>query len=476
MKEINISLKNIHPFWFLITGMVGTALTHMSFGIDFLAWFSSVPFLLYLSHTKGWKTRLLFILSLIIAWSFVVLKIITPPIPYLMIFLFSIPISLFHLPAYLIWDKFRQHPWSIFLFPAILTIMEWIQYTFTPFASWGVIAYSQSHNISIMQFVSVFGMAGLSFLIYWINISIYKTLTSKKITFSAFYLPILMLTTIIILGSLRLDIGKSEGLKTLTVATVGTESEVGSFPLPSAESNNKVISSLLERTRKASVFGAELVVWNEASFFTFPEDETNTLKAIQTLAKEDSISIVAAYVMPISKDSFKYENKYVFINPKGAIEYSYLKHQPVPGEPAIQGTEPFRTLKLSESKVGGAICYDYDFPYIAKAFGDLAADIVALPSSDWRGIDPLHTRMSAFRAIEQGHSIIRSTRFGLSAIISPYGEMISQSSSFDEHNKIMVANTPAKGINTLYSIIGDLFIYLCFGFLFLMVITKRKSA
>ncbi len=26
------------------------------------------------------------------------------------------------------------------------------------------------------------------------------------------------------------------------------------------------------------------------------------------------------------------------------------------------------------------------------------ADIVAIPSSDWRGIDPLHTKMAAFRA------------------------------------------------------------------------------
>lgn len=78
--------------------------------------------------------------------------------------------------------------------------------------------------------------------------------------------------------------------------------------------------------------------------------------------------------------------------------------------------------------------------------------------------------MSAFRAIEQGHSIIRSTRFGLSAIISPYGEMISQSSSFDHNNKVMIANIQAKGINTLYSIIGDLFIYLCFSFLILFII------
>lgn len=467
---MNLSVKNINPFWFLIIGIASIVLSHMSYSIDFFAWFANVPFLIYLTITKSWRTRLLFIFSLILAWSFVVLKIVTPPIPYGVIFLFSIPISLFHLPAYLIWDKFKKHKWSMLLFPVILTIMEWIQYTFTPFASWGVMAYSQLHSTIIMQFVSVFGLAGLSFLIYWINISIVQIITTKRITLTSFYLPVSILFGVIIFGSLRIDIGKSKGVNTIKVATVGTNSTVNGLPLPTKESNDKVLSDLLEKSEKAGDFGAKLIVWNEASFFTLPNDEVNTLNAIKMIAKEKNSSIIASYVLLISEKPFKYENKFVFINEAGEIEYSYLKHQPVPGEPAIQGTKPFQTVQIAESKIGGAICYDYDFPYISQEFGKLKTDIVAVPSSDWRGIDPLHTRMSAFRAIEQGHSIIRSTRFGLNAIISPYGEMISQSSSFDDTNRIMVANIPSKGLDTIYSKIGDLFIYLCIGFIIVLVI------
>lgn len=475
---MNLSIKNLKPFWFLLIGIATVSMTHMSFGVGFFAWFSIVPFLLYLNNTKGWKSRLLFFSALIIAWSIVVLKIVTPPIPFLMIFLYSIPISLFHLPAYLIWDKFKNHKWSILLFPTILIIMEWIQYTFTPFASWGVMAYSQLNSINIMQFVSVFGMAGLSFLIYWVNVSIAQLITRKKANLLSVYVPLSILIIVITFGSLRINIEKSKGAKTMTVATVGTNSTVSGLPLPTKETNDKVISELLKKTEKAGDFGAKIVVWNEASFFTLPDNEKQIQNAIKAIAKEKNISIVASYVIPISKEPFKYENKFVFINRKGEIVYSYLKHQPVPGEPAIQGTKPFQTVQVSESSIGGAICYDYDFPYIAKEFGKLKADIVAVPSSDWRGIDPLHTKMAAFRAIEQGHSIIRSTRFGLSAIISPYGEMISQSSSFDDNNKVMIANIQAKGINTLYSMIGDIFIYLCFGFLiaFIIVIAIKKPA
>ena len=475
-NNYKFSINNIKPFWYLLIGIATISASHMSFSIDLIAWTASVPFLIYLSITKGLKSRLVFVLALIVAWSFVILKIITPPIPYLMVFLFSIPVSLFHLPAYLIWNKFKNHKLSILIFPSILIIMEWIQYTFTPFASWGVSAYTQSHSINIMQSLSLFGMPGLSFLIYWINISIAKTIINRKITLISFQIPIIILLALIVFGSLRFDIGKSKGVETVTVATVGTNSEVNGLPSPSKENNEKIVSDLLARTRTASKGGAKLIVWNEASFFTLPKDEPIWTNSIKSLAKELNISIIASYVLLVSEMPFKYENKYLFINPKGEIEYSYLKHQPVPGEPAIKGTKPMKVTNISETKIGGVICYDYDFPYLAQELGKLNADIVAVPSSDWRGIDPLHTRMSAFRAVEQGHSIVRSTRFGLSAAITPYGEMISQMSSFDKNNKIMTADLPVRRINTLYSIIGDTFIFLCFSFVvFFFVCVSREK-
>ena len=121
--------------------------------------------------------------------------------------------------------------------------------------------------------------------------------------------------------------------------------------------------------------------------------------------------------------------------------------------------------EVDNSNIGGAICYDYDFPYLARGFGQLNADIVAVPSSDWRGIDPVHTKMAAFRAVEQGHSILRSTRFGLSAGINPCGNMIAQMSSFDKNEKIMLANLPRQGVWTFYAWAGDWVVWLCFGFL-----------
>ena len=123
-----------------------------------------------------------------------------------------------------------------------------------------------------------------------------------------------------------------------------------------------------------------------------------------------------------------------------------------------------RCINLFGTQIGGAICYDYDFPYLASENGQAGVDILCLPASDWKGIDPLHTQMASFRAIEQGHGIIRSTRFGLSAIIDGNGVMRAKMSSFDENDRILISNIPVEGKDTIYAKVGDVLVYLSMAF------------
>jgi apolipoprotein N-acyltransferase len=465
----------IKPFNYLALGIVTISAAHTTVTIDLAGWIACVPFLLYLRQTNGIKSRLLFLLGLIVAWSICILKIVSPPMPFGMVFLYSVPISLFHLPGYLLWDKFKDRSWATLLFPSVMIVMEWIQYNFTPLASWGVAAYTQSHNLMLMQTVSLFGMPGLSFLVYWVNISISEIIFSKRTTFINLHIPFVVIVLLIVFGSLRYEWNKASGVKTLKVAAVGTDSEVSRYPLPSKESNDRVKRNLFRRTTVAANSGAKLIVWNEASTFIMPEEENAWKDSLSALTERLKVSLVAAFIVPLSESPIQYKNNYLFFDSTGTLLYTYNKHQPVPGEPTIKGTEPLKVFDVAGSKTGAIICYDYDFPYLAKGFGALNADIVADPSSDWRGIDPLHTRMAAFRAVEQGHSILRSTRFGMSAAITPYGEFSSQMSSYDGNDKLMMANLPLKGVMTLYSVIGDSFVYLSICFIVLFLILHKRS-
>ena len=465
----------IKPVYYLVLGIITTTAAHLTISIDIAGWIACVPFLIYLRQTSGLKSRWIFLLGLIIAWSFCIAKILSPPMPFVMIFLFSVPISLIQLPAYLLWDEFKDRKWAILLFPSMLIIMEWIQYSFTPFASWGVAAYTQSHTLSLMQTVSLFGMAGLSFIIYWVNISIAEIIVNKKITLLNLHIPLTVALFLIVFGALRYDFSKSKGQDNITVAAVGSDSDVMGYPLPSKENNDMVKKNLFLRTEVAAKAGAKLVVWNEASTYILPNEVNIWKDTLSALTKRLHVSLVAAYIVPLSESPLRYTNNYLFYDSKGSLLYTYNKHQPVPGEPAVKGNEPLKVFDIAGVKTGAVICYDYDFPYLAKDYGSLNADIVADPSSDWRGIDPIHTRMAAFRAVEQGHSILRSTRFGLSAAITPYGEFTSQMSSFDNNDKIMMAHLPVKGVTTIYALIGDIFVYLCIGFIILFFIIQLRS-
>lgn len=457
-------MKGISPPYFLALGMAGIIAAQLTMSVDMAGWVAFSPFLIYLRKTSGWKSRLIFAATLIAGWSLCIAKIVTPPMPFAMVFLYAIPISLFQLPGFFIWDKYKDNQAAVFLFPALMTTMEWVQFTFTPLGTWGVAAYSQAHTLTMIQTVSLFGLPGLSFLVYWVNIvvaEIFSPLGKTSINWKG---PAAVALLLMVFGAVRVEIGKVEGRDTIKVAAVGTDSDLSGYPLPSKESNDSVKQRLFLRTGLAAETGAKLVVWNEASTFIFPEEEPAWTDSLSALSARLKVCLIAAFIVPVSEAPLKYQNKYLFFDTSGRLVYTYNKHQPVPGEPAEKGKEPFKVFNVAGVKTGAAICYDYDFPYIARGFGKLNADLVAVPSSDWRGIDPLHTRMAAFRAVEQGHSILRSARFGLSAGITGYGEMVSQMSSFDVNDKVMITSLPAKRIKTLYAMIGDVLIYACIGF------------
>jgi apolipoprotein N-acyltransferase len=138
MKTLqDFNIHSIHPNWFLALGTLFTSTAYMTNGVDLLAWVASVPFLIYLERTKGIRSRVLFGFTLLIAWTLAVAKIISDPIPLIFTPLFSVPITLIKLPAYLAWGRIANPRFKLLVFPMIMVVMEWIQFTFTPWASWG---------------------------------------------------------------------------------------------------------------------------------------------------------------------------------------------------------------------------------------------------------------------------------------------------------------------------------------------------
>ena len=163
------------------------------------------------------------------------------------------------------------------------------------------------------------------------------------------------------------------------------------------------------------------MVWNEVATLVSPADEAAFLSRARSTAQELGIDLVLAYAVLESESPVLLDNKYVFIGDDGAILDEYQKHHPVPGEPSIRGSGALRLLDRPYGRVGGAICYDYDFPATGARARPRRRRSRFPASSDWRGIHPVHTLMARVRAIEGGFSLVRSTRWAASGMFDRLG-------------------------------------------------------
>lgn len=460
-----MSALDRHPACWLAVGALLLVASQARFSVGSLAWFAAAPWLRYLRVTSGVRSRAVFVAASLAAWTLVFAKIVTEPLPLAIAPLFSLPIGLILCVPYLLSTHLRRRGegFAVLAFAAAMVVGEWCLHGLLPFGTWGSAANTQLEQLALLQWASVAGIHGVSFLVYAMGAALEAAHWDRsRAGWRRVGLATAAVVALVALGEARLALSTGSGAPRTLVAAVGTDSTVGRGPLPSEADEREVQHRLFERTRRAAAAGARLVVWTEAATMVRPDQETAFQDRVAALAGELEVLVVAGYVVPLSGKPLRYRNRYALLGPDGTLKHVYDKHRPVPGEPAIAGTAPMPYHDDPEvGRIAGAVCYDYDFPRLALEHAALGADIVALPSSDWRGIDPIHTQMAALRAIEGGHSVVRSTRFGLSAAFDPHGRPRGWLSHFDTDDRILLASVPRDGVRTVYGVLGDWFPLAC---------------
>jgi len=454
------------PWTWLLVGALLLVASQVRLGVGVLAWIAPVPFLHYIRLTDGWRSRLTFGVVSFAAWFAAIVKIMTDPLPAIAAVGWAGPFSLLLVLPYFGWSYARRRLGegaATVAFGTMMVVGEWLLHSALPFGVWGSAANTQVDQLALLQLASVTGLHGVSFLMYLFAAVLERGLNGERATVRASaWCTGAAVVAAIAFGQLRLGLASFDTNPTRRVAAVGTDSVVGIGPeLPTPQRLAQDERGLVRRTTTAARAGAELVVWNEAATMVWPQDEPAWQERLKGLARRLDIDLVAAYVVPLQTEPLLYENKYVFVRADGTIAHTYLKHEPVPGEPAVRGEGSMPLVQDERGAVGGAICYDYDFPNVALANARNGADIVALPSSDWRGIDPIHTQMAAIRAIEGGTSVLRSTRFGLSAGIDPWGRIRGWDSAWDSSERVLLVRLPRRGVETVYARLGDWFPATC---------------
>ena len=130
-----------------------------------------------------------------------------------------------------------------------------------------------------------------------------------------------------------------------------------------------------------------------------------------------------------------------------------------------------RFLDTAYGRLTTPICYDMDFPSLLAQAGNSHADLAFSPANDWRAIDPRHTEIASFRAIEQGFNLVRQSSGGLSAAYDYEGHVLAASDSYHGGDGTLIAEVPTRGVHTFYAVFGDWFV-LVSGIVLASVVVK----
>lgn len=122
-----------------------------------------------------------------------------------------------------------------------------------------------------------------------------------------------------------------------------------------------------------------------------------------------------------------------------------------------------KNLLVDRYPLATPICYEIIFPELVRAFNAGGARLIVNCSNDaWFGDTSApyqHLAMAVLRGVENRRYLLRSTTNGISAVISPLGEILYQSSYHTKDHFIASFRYVAR--KTLFTRWGFLFPYLC---------------
>jgi apolipoprotein N-acyltransferase len=363
---------------------------------------------------------------------------------------------------------------------------EYLTMLFSPYGSWGAVAYTQVDHLPLLQSAALAGLWGIGFLIAW-TAAVVNWVWERGFEWPAVRRGVLTWTSVLagvlILGGARMVLAPPAS-PNLRVAAISIEWPVFLSPprLLSEPATGAALDTLRDHlraheealyaaVRREAAAGARLVCWSEVDAFVLKSDqEAFEIRAAQ-VARETGAYLVAGAAVFTPGQGY-YENLWFGFDPEGRMVGRYHKARPVPGDPERGADAEIPVVATSLGHLAGAVCFDADFPNLLWKAGRRHADLLVVPASDWRAIDPIHTRMALVRGVENGCSVIRATHKGLSAAADYQGRILAAVDYFHTTPSVLVAQVPTHGVQTPYARLPNLIPSLCIGVLVGAVVVR----
>lgn len=373
----------------------------------------------------------------------------------------------------LIYPKFKgKGIFSTLTFPIIVTAIFFLSSLEGPFDGAGMSGKFVYGPLVFIQSISVFGIWIFVFISSWlgsiINYSWENKFDWEKIKKTALtFLSIILI--ILLFGTFKtssLMTPKSDTVKIAAIVLIPEDGKVVSmervftnkltFPF------EKTISRIEQLTKEAVSNNAKIVTFQEYTMTINEKDKDRLVDQYKRIAKENNIYLSISYAYFVKEG--KGENKHLFIDNNGDIQLDYTKRYLFGfgniGESNVfkKGAEVIQITDTPYGRIGISICRDMDFLSYIRQAGKNNVDIMLSPSYDF----PKSTGPGYWlRTIENGFSFVRPTYNGITFAADYHGNILAQMDSDETEDGIMYVDVPTEGVNTIYTIIGDLLGWIC---------------
>jgi apolipoprotein N-acyltransferase len=325
-------------------------------------------------------------------------------------------------------------------------ILDWVNYTVVPV--WGMaqsFARSWTEYPFTIQFISITGISGMLFVVAALQGLTAHCVCQKKLLRG----PVLVCLVVVALAvAFNLKAWLEKPADSLIVAAAGwvfddRNSEVDPHK---PEGFEKLFA---QPARESAAQGARIFTTGELGFYIARHEWPEWMSRFSAVAKENDLWLVVGY-FNIDVD----ENRLFFMSPKGRITKEYTKTHLTPFEPGHKGNGDLKTIQVDGLTIGAMICQDDNFSKRTRYYGNLKADIVLCPTADWWTIKDAHLQAVRARAIECNYPIVRGAACGISAAISPRGEVLSQSDHYTSGPGYVIEDVPVNKNRTFFSRFG----------------------
>ena len=170
----------------------------------------------------------------------------------------------------------------------------------------------------------------------------------------------------------------------------------------------------------------DVILWPEYSFTTDPQKDAKLWTQFQDIARDNRcILIFGAKDQFDQNDDAAYRNTAFVMDETGTVVAKHVKNHTVHFvRDGVRGTEA-KAIPTRLSRIGVAICFDMDYPDVARRLVQDGAEVYLVPNDDpleWGLVQrEQHRLMFAMRAIECGRWLARADVAGGTSVTAPNG-------------------------------------------------------